>query len=50
MEKLIVAVILGAAVYALIRMFKKQADGKTGCACDRKCKQCPSDQDSTSCQ
>ncbi len=50
MEKLIVALILAAAVYALIRMFKKQTDGKTGCACEGKCKKCPSDQDPTSCQ
>lgn len=49
METIIVMVILGGAVYSLIRLFKKQADGQGGCACDGKCRQCPTQQDEDSC-
>lgn len=50
MEKLIVALIVACAVYALVRMFKKQAHGETDCACKGKCTQCPSDPDRSTCR
>lgn len=51
MEKVIIVIIIAAAVYGLVRMFKKQADGEGGCACDGKCRQCPGKPDEqTPCQ
>ncbi|MHC4551780.1 MAG: FeoB-associated Cys-rich membrane protein [Planctomycetota bacterium] len=45
MEIIIVIIIIAAAVYALVRMFTKQASGEGGCACDSKCGQCPKESD-----
>ncbi len=41
MEIVIVIIIVALAVAGLVRMFTKQADGKSGCACDQKCSECP---------
>lgn len=50
METIIVVGILVGAIYSLIRMFKKQAGGDSGCGCQGKCSQCPSGHSDDSCQ